>query len=73
MDKHGLIVMLLGAVWAKGKIVLVSHHCKLDWVRLIVGTHLWLCEGGYFQEGLTKKGKSCLNVGGTIPWTGVPD
>lgn len=44
MDKHGLIVMLLGAVWAKGKIVLVSHHCKLDWVRLIVGTHLWLCE-----------------------------
>lgn len=44
MDEHGLIVMLLGAVWAKGKIVLVDYHCKLDWVRRTVGTHLWLCE-----------------------------
>lgn len=42
MDWYSLIEMFLSAVKAKDRGVVVNHHYQLDWLRLTVGTHLWL-------------------------------
>lgn len=40
----------------------VNHHCLLDWTKITMETHLWVCLGEYFQKDLTEEGRHTLTM-----------